>query len=88
MVTSSQTYKERIHESRPVVVTILAIIGVGWNVFVSGTYVGVQKIMGNSSILKKMTEKAQQLVGNITKKAHVGVLKRQYHIVIWGFIIS
>jgi hypothetical protein len=45
-----------------VVVTILAIIGLGWNVFVSGVYKGAQKIMGNSSILKKMTEKAQQLV--------------------------
>ncbi len=50
-----------------VVVTILAIIGLGWNVFVSGVYKGVQKIMGNGSMLKKMTEKAQQLVGNSTK---------------------
>ena len=40
-----------------VVVTILAIMGLGWNVFVSGVYKGVQKIMGNSTILKKMTEK-------------------------------
>jgi hypothetical protein len=47
-----------------VVVTILAIIGLGW--FVSGVYKGAQKI-GNSTILKKMTEKAQQLVDNITK---------------------
>ena len=38
-----------------VVVTILAIIGLGWNVFVSGVYKGAQKIMVNSSILKKMT---------------------------------
>ena len=28
-----------------VVVTILAIIGLGWNVFVSGAYKGAQKIM-------------------------------------------
>jgi len=49
-----------------VVVTILAIVGLGWNVFVSGVYKGAQ-IMGNSIILKKMTEKAQQLVGSITK---------------------
>ena len=40
------------------VVTILAIIGLGWNVFVSGVYKGAQKIMGNSIIFKKMTEKA------------------------------
>ena len=50
----------------PVGLTILAIIGLGWNVFVSGVYKGAQ-IMGNSIILKKMTEKAQQLVGSITK---------------------
>jgi predicted PurR-regulated permease PerM len=60
-----------------VVVTILAIIGLGWNVFVSGVYKGVQKIMGNSTILKKMTEKAQQLVGNITKNgSEEKILKR------------
>jgi uncharacterized membrane protein len=50
-----------------VIVTILAIMGLGWNVFVSGVYKGVQKIMGNSTILKKITEKTQQFVGNITK---------------------
>jgi uncharacterized membrane protein len=60
-----------------VVVTILAIMGLGWNVFFSGIYKGVQKIMGNSSILKKMTEKAQQLVGNITKnRSEEKILKR------------
>ena len=59
------------------VVTILAIIGLGWNVFVSGVYKGAQKIMGNSTILKKMTEKAQQLVGSITKNgAEEKILKR------------
>jgi len=42
-------------------------MGLGWNVFVSEVYKGAQKIMGNSSILKKITEKAQQFVGNITK---------------------
>ena len=50
-----------------VVVTILAIVRLGWNVFVSGVYKGAQKIMGNSAILKKMTKKAQQLVDSITK---------------------
>jgi anionic cell wall polymer biosynthesis LytR-Cps2A-Psr (LCP) family protein len=59
-----------------VVVTILAIMGLGWNVFVSGVYKGVHKIMG-STILKKMTEKAQQLVGNITKNgSEEKILKR------------
>jgi uncharacterized membrane protein len=60
-----------------VVVTILAIMGLGWNVFVSGVYKGVQKIMGNSTILKKMTEKVQQSVGNITKNgSEEKILKR------------
>jgi len=60
-----------------VVVTILAIMGLGWNVFVSGVYKGVQKIMGNSTILKKMTEKAQQLVGSITENgSEEKILKR------------
>jgi hypothetical protein len=38
---------------KAVVVTILAIMGLGWNVFVSGVYKGVQKIMGNSTVLKR-----------------------------------
>ena len=50
-----------------VVVTILAIMGLGWNVFISGVYKGVQKVMGNTDTLKNITEKAQQFVGNITK---------------------
>ena len=49
-----------------VVVTILAIIGLGWNVFMSGVYKGAQKIMGNSAIINKITEKAQQFFGNVT----------------------
>jgi len=59
-----------------VVVTILAIMRLGWNVFVSGVYKGVQKIMGNSTVLKKMSEKAQQLVGSITKNGSEEILKR------------
>ena len=60
-----------------IVVTILAIMGLGWNVFVSGVYKGAQKIMGNSTILKRMAEKAQQLVGSITKNgSEEKILKR------------
>jgi hypothetical protein len=40
-----------------VAVIILAVMGLGWNVFVSGVYKGAQKVMGNSTIVKKMTEK-------------------------------
>jgi hypothetical protein len=52
-----------------VIVTILAIMGLGWHVFISGVYKGVQKIMGNSNILKNITKDAKQfVVGNITAK--------------------
>lgn len=50
----------------------MAIIGLGLNVFVSGVYKGVQKIMGNSNILKEITEKAQESVGNFTKNGSEG----------------
>ena len=40
-----------------VAVIILAVMGLGWNIFVSGVYKGAQKVMGNSTIVKKMTEK-------------------------------
>jgi hypothetical protein len=40
-----------------VTVIILAVMGLGWNLFVSGVYKGAQKVMGNSTIVKKMTEK-------------------------------
>jgi hypothetical protein len=55
-----------------VALTILAIIGLGLNVFVSGVYKGVQKVMGNSDILKEITEKAQESVGNFTKNGSEG----------------
>jgi Tfp pilus assembly protein PilO len=50
-----------------VVVTILAILGLGWNVYISGVYKGIQKIMGNSTMLSKISKNAQQFVGNFTK---------------------
>ena len=44
---------------------------------ISGVYNGAQKIMGNSTILKKMTEKAQQLVGSFIKNgSEEKILKR------------
>jgi len=52
-----------------IVVVVLAIIGLGWNVFISGVYKGAKKIMGdmgNSSLLKNITKRAQQLTGGLT----------------------
>lgn len=52
-----------------IIVVVLAIVGLGWNVFVSGVYKGAEKIMGNmnnSVLLKNLTKKAQQLINGLT----------------------
>lgn len=52
-----------------IIVVVLAIVGLGWNVFVSGVYKGAEKIVGNmnnSVLLKNLTKKAQQLINGVT----------------------
>jgi Tfp pilus assembly protein PilO len=52
-----------------IIVVVLAIVGLGWNVFVSGVYKGAEKIMGNmnnSVLLKNLTKKAEQLINGLT----------------------
>jgi Tfp pilus assembly protein PilO len=52
-----------------IVVVVLAIVGLGWNVFVSGVYKGAEKIMGNmnnSVLIKNLTKKAEQLINGLT----------------------
>ena len=52
-----------------IIVVVLAIVGLGWDVFVSGVYKGAEKIMGNmnnSVLLKNLTKKAQQLINGLT----------------------
>ncbi|HET7344966.1 MAG TPA: hypothetical protein VFJ05_03730 [Nitrososphaeraceae archaeon] len=56
-------------------VMILAIIGLGWQVFVSGVFKGAEKIIGSSPELKNITLKAKQYIVNITKNT-LQVLKR------------
>ncbi|MGC2427522.1 MAG: hypothetical protein WA421_10825 [Nitrososphaeraceae archaeon] len=56
-------------------VLILAIIGLGWQVFVSGVFKGAEKIIGSNPELKNITLKAKQYIINITKNASQ-VLKR------------
>ena len=54
---------------------ILAVIGLGWRVFVSGVFKGAEKIIGSSPELKNITLKAKQYIVNITKNTSQ-VLKR------------
>jgi Tfp pilus assembly protein PilO len=52
-----------------IIVVVLAIVGLGWNVFVSGVYKGAEKIMGNmnnSVLIKNLTKKAEQLINGLT----------------------
>lgn len=52
-----------------IIVVVLAIVGLGWNVFVSGVYKGAEKIVGNmnnSILLKNLTKKAEQLINGLT----------------------
>lgn len=50
-------------------VIALAIIGLGWQVFVSGVFKGAEKIIGSNPELKNITLKAKQYIVNITKNA-------------------
>jgi uncharacterized membrane protein len=50
-----------------VAIVILAIIGLGWRVFVSGVFKGAQEIIDSNPIVKNITEKAKRYLSNITK---------------------
>jgi uncharacterized membrane protein len=50
-----------------VAIVILAIIGLGWRVFVSGVFKGAQEIIDSNPIVKNITEKAKHYLSNITK---------------------
>jgi Tfp pilus assembly protein PilO len=50
-----------------IIVVVLAIVGLGWNVFVSGVYKGAEKIMGNmNNSVKNLTKKTEQLINGLT----------------------
>ena len=63
-----------------VIVVVLAIIGLGWNVFISGVYKGAQKIMGNSTFIKNITKRAQQLAGGLTTSGSGGRIPARHEI--------
>jgi hypothetical protein len=52
-----------------IVVVILAIIGIGWQTFISGIFKGAKKlgITPITHTIKNMTEKTKQYITNVTK---------------------
>ena len=50
-------------------VLILANIGLGWQVFISGVFKGAEKIVSSTPILENVSGKAKQYIVNITKNA-------------------
>jgi uncharacterized membrane protein len=52
-----------------VIIVILAIIGLGWQVFVSGIFKGAEKIMNADPVLKNTSREAKQYFGSIIKNA-------------------
>ena len=51
------------------IIVILAIIGLGWQVFVSGIFKGAEKIMNADPILKNTSREVKQYFGSIIKNA-------------------
>jgi uncharacterized membrane protein len=51
------------------VIVILAIVGLGWQVFVSGVFKGAERIMNADPILKNTSREAKQYFGSIIKNA-------------------
>jgi anionic cell wall polymer biosynthesis LytR-Cps2A-Psr (LCP) family protein len=51
-----------------IVVIILAVIGIGWQAFISGVFKGVKKlgITPSNPAIKNVTEKARQFINNVT----------------------
>jgi Tfp pilus assembly protein PilO len=57
-----------------VIIVILAIIGLGWQVFVSGVFKGAEKIINTNPVLKNTTEEAKHYFGGIVKNMSQGVI--------------
>ena len=56
------------------IIVILAIIGLGWQVFVSGVFRGAEKIINTNPILKNTTQEAKQYFGGIINNVSEGVI--------------
>jgi hypothetical protein len=47
-------------------VLILAVIGIGWNAFISGVFRGTEKIINSNPTVKNLTKDAKRFINNIT----------------------
>ena len=56
------------------IIIVLAIIGLGWQVFVSGVFRGAEKIINTNPILKNTTQEANQYFGGIINNVSQGVI--------------
>ena len=56
------------------IIIVLAIIGLGWQVFVSGVFRGAEKIINTNPILKNTTQEAKQYFGGIISNVSQGVI--------------
>jgi anionic cell wall polymer biosynthesis LytR-Cps2A-Psr (LCP) family protein len=56
------------------IIIVLAIIGLGWQVFVSGVFRGAEKIINTNPILKNTTQEAKQYFGGIINNVSHGVI--------------
>ena len=57
-----------------VIIVILAIIGLGWQVFVSGVFKGAEKIINTNPVIKNTTLEAKQYFGSIVKNMSQGII--------------
>ncbi|MGA8843702.1 MAG: hypothetical protein WB511_08955 [Nitrososphaeraceae archaeon] len=57
-----------------VVVTILVIIGLGWQTFLKGIFNGAQKIINSSPELRNLTGEAKSYITNITENSTKNLL--------------
>ena len=56
------------------IIVILAIVGLGWQVFVSGVFRGAEKIINTNPILKNTTQEAKQYFGGIVNNMSQGII--------------
>ena len=56
------------------IIVILAIIGLGWQVFVSGVFKGAEKIINTNPVIKNTTQEAKQYFGGIVKNMSQGII--------------
>jgi Tfp pilus assembly protein PilO len=57
-----------------VIIVILAIIGLGWQVFISGVFKGAERIINTNPVLKNTTQEAKQYFGGIVKNMSQGII--------------